>query len=185
MLLLRSGTCAARHQMLVKRLRLQFRSISCTFDQISANGFARLPRMWHPSLLKDIVPAQILARRLAVHSCFHCTRADGSSLVTLVYKPDELGSCDHNSEAAPATPTGVKLHAASTRKTSPSMSDFNCHQNGIVIVVAQPVPKSLSTSLAGFSAFRFPHQTPVLCFPSRRAGVSTSSRKARSRSDPR
>jgi hypothetical protein len=57
-------------------------------------------------------------------------------LVALGDEPGELGFCDHNPEAAPATPTGVKQHAASPRKTSPSMSDFNCRQGGIVIVVA-------------------------------------------------
>jgi hypothetical protein len=58
-------------------------------------------------------------------------------LVALDHELGELGSCDHNPEAAPATPTGVKQHAASPRKTSPSMGNFNCRQGVSVIVVAQ------------------------------------------------
>jgi hypothetical protein len=68
-------------------------------------------------------------------------------LVALGDEPGELGFCDHNPEAAPATPTGVKQHAASPRKTSPSMSDFNCRQGGIVIVVAHACASTLFSQI--------------------------------------
>jgi hypothetical protein len=69
-------------------------------------------------------------------------------LVTLDHELGELGSSDHNPEAAPATPTGVKQQAASPRKTSPSMGNFNCRQGVTLIVVAQGENKSFFVSIA-------------------------------------
>ena len=90
------------HQIFKKRLRLQFRGILQHRERLRPDRLqrilTRLPSVRHPPLFQDVVLTQILARRLAVHPCFHCTHTDGSSLVALDHELGELGSCDHNPE---------------------------------------------------------------------------------------
>jgi hypothetical protein len=79
-------------------LRVPRPNASCAADWPT---LTHSPEKNHTPLFQDIILTQILARRLAVHPCFHCTHTDGSSLVALDYELGELGSRDHNPEQHP------------------------------------------------------------------------------------
>ena len=115
------------------------RSISCACGQIAARGSSRVLHVCGTRRCSsDIVLAQILARRVAGHARFHCTHADGSSLVALDDELGELGSCDHNPEQHPP-PRPASNSMPPHPEKPPLRGNFNCRQGATLIVVAQVV----------------------------------------------
>jgi hypothetical protein len=86
-------------------------------------------------LLQGIVLGQILASGFAGHARFHCTHADGCSLVALANELGELVSCDHNPQQHPPPRPVSNSKPSHPGKPPVSVGNFNCRQ-GVILIVA-------------------------------------------------